>query len=142
MPIAPDELHALREIEHHLTTEDPTFVAYLAGRVACRRPRPRLVALYVVAPLLIGVGVGGHQLALTMAGLLLAPLTPVLSWWALRSPGRTIRWRRDRRHLSPTAVPAWKTAAASAARPPGSMWWLGWGLGWWWWVTPPIHDRD
>ena len=103
MPLVPDEPHTLREIEHHLTIEDPTFVAYLAGRVSCRRPRPRIVALYLVAPLLIGLGVGGQQLALTLVGLLLAPVTPVLSWWALRSPGRAVRWRRDR-HLSPTAV--------------------------------------
>ena len=89
MPLTPDEQHALRQIEGQLAADDPTLVVYLAGRVSCRRPGIRLFAMYLVAPLLIGLDVGAHLLAPTVAGMLLVPATPALS--------RHLRGRAGRR---------------------------------------------
>ena len=50
--------------------------------------------MYLVAPLLIGLGVGAHLLARTVAGMLLVPATPALSRRALYLPGRAGRRRQ------------------------------------------------
>ena len=128
MPLTPAEQDALRQIEGHLAAADPTLVAYLAGRWRCRRPGIRLLTMYLVAPLLIGVGLGAHLLVSTVAGLLLAPATPALTRWALHRPGRASRQRRARRPAPTTAesVPTTPTTWPLTTAP-------GCWFGMWWW---------
>jgi hypothetical protein len=80
----PAERSVLQQIEERLRRKDPDLDAFLAGRSAIRRPRVVIGAVYLVLPVIVGLGLVLDVAELVVAGVAAAPLIPVSAWLLIR----------------------------------------------------------
>jgi Flp pilus assembly protein TadB len=82
--VNPAERSRLHQIEESLRSADPDLDAFVAGRVALRRARQAVFAVYLVAVVILAVGLMLHVPPLIAAGIVAAPLTPLAAWLLIR----------------------------------------------------------
>ncbi len=86
MSMHPREWRALHEIDDRLSAEDPPMAQWLAGLTRWRHPKWVVGAAYLVAPVLLTVGIVLPFIPLLLGGIVLAVATPVVARFLLRPP--------------------------------------------------------